>query len=240
MGGSRAAPILASFQASPVRAGDLIDAVSRSDGTHVLPAEQRFEVLAHNLLESDDTMFDGTPASSRGQPFLRSGRSLYCISDRVPVCRPLRFGYPPEWDGAQAIAWSVRVLDALNQYCRLGATRSPETLYTTPIPHATMKKAFLASALAAGMLCSGCLGPSNAYNSLNNWSARATSMQWVNEVIYLGMWVIPVFPLALTGDVLLFNTVEFWGGENWIDDPGPYPGARAGAEAAEETIEEED
>ncbi len=102
-----------------------------------------------------------------------------------------------------------------------------------------MKKAFLAGALAAGMLCSGSLGPSNAYNSLNNWSARATSMQWLNEVIYLGMWVIPVFPLALTGDVLLFNTIEFWGGENWIDDPGPYPGARAGAEDAEESSDDE-
>jgi len=101
-----------------------------------------------------------------------------------------------------------------------------------------MKKAFLAGALAAGMLCSGCLGSSNAYNSLNNWSARATSMQWLNEVIYLGMWVIPVFPLALTGDVLLFNTVEFWGGENWVSDPGPYPGARAGAEAAEGSSDE--
>ena len=97
-----------------------------------------------------------------------------------------------------------------------------------------MKKVFLASALAAGMMCSSCLGPSNAYNSLNNWSADATSMTWLNEVIYLGMWIVPVFPIALTGDVLLFNTIEFWGGDNWISDPGPYPGARAGAEGADE------
>lgn len=70
-----------SFYTSPVRAGDVIYAVSRSSGTYVLPAEPRFEILAHNRLESDDTVFDGTPAVSRGQLFLRSGRSLYCISD---------------------------------------------------------------------------------------------------------------------------------------------------------------
>jgi len=70
-----------SFYASPVRAGDAIYAVSRSSGTYVLPAEPRFEILAHNRLESDDTLFDGTPAVSRGQLFLRSGRSLYCIEE---------------------------------------------------------------------------------------------------------------------------------------------------------------
>jgi len=73
--------LVGSFYASPVRAGDVIYAVSRSSGTYVLPAEPRFEILAHNQLESDDTVFDGTPAVSRGQLFLRSGKSLYCIEE---------------------------------------------------------------------------------------------------------------------------------------------------------------
>ena len=64
-----------------MRAGDVIYAVSRSSGTYVLPAEPRFEILAHNQLMLDDTVFDGTPAVSRGQLFLRSGRSLYCIEE---------------------------------------------------------------------------------------------------------------------------------------------------------------
>ena len=30
------------------------------------------------------------------------------------------------------------------------------------------------------------------------------------------MWVIPVYQLALTGDLLIFNAIEFWDGDNPI------------------------
>ena len=70
-----------SFYASPVRAGDAIYCVSRQDGTWVLPAEPRFEVLAHNRFEEDDSTFCGTPALSGGRMFLRSNAALYCIQE---------------------------------------------------------------------------------------------------------------------------------------------------------------
>ena len=68
-----------SFFASVVRAGDAIYAVSRDNGTYVYSASPDFELLAHNRIESDDSIFHGTPALSRGQVFLRSDRFLYCI-----------------------------------------------------------------------------------------------------------------------------------------------------------------
>jgi hypothetical protein len=68
----------------------------------------------------------------------------------------------------------------------------------------------------------GCLGPNNAFNSVNSWNSRATDSKWWNELIAVGFWIIPVYPLCLTGDVLIFNSIEFWGGENIISDPKPF------------------
>ena len=84
-----------------------------------------------------------------------------------------------------------------------------------------IKKTLCAGALALGLLSSSCLGPNNAQNSINNWSARATEQDWLNEIIFLV--TSPVQALAWTGDVLIFNTVEYWSGDNWVSDPGPFP-----------------
>lgn len=69
------------FYASIVLAGDRLYAVSRTSGTFVLAAKPKFEQLAHNQFASDETDFNASPAISRGQIFLRSNRSLYCIGD---------------------------------------------------------------------------------------------------------------------------------------------------------------
>jgi outer membrane protein assembly factor BamB len=65
--------------ASPVLSGDRILVATRWDGTLVLPAEPRYEVLAHNRFPGDDSDCSGTPAIADGCLFLRSGRCLYCI-----------------------------------------------------------------------------------------------------------------------------------------------------------------
>ena len=86
-----------------------------------------------------------------------------------------------------------------------------------------MKKKFLLSVtLALGLCCTSCIGPNNAFDGASSWNSRATDSKWWNELIYIGMWVVPVYPLALTGDVLIFNSIEFWGGENPIGEPDPY------------------
>ena len=69
------------FYASVVQAGDFLIAVSREEGALVLPAEPRFEVLAHNRFELDESIFDGSPAVTDEQLFLRSNEALYCIED---------------------------------------------------------------------------------------------------------------------------------------------------------------
>jgi hypothetical protein len=85
-----------------------------------------------------------------------------------------------------------------------------------------IKKSLAAGALTLGLLAPSCLGPNNAVNSLSNWNAEVTDMDWLNEVIFLGMTIIPVYGLAWVGDVLIFNTMNYWG-ENPIDAPAEFP-----------------
>jgi outer membrane protein assembly factor BamB len=65
--------------ASPLAADGKIYLVSREDGTYVLSAQPQFEQLAHNVIEGDDSIFNGSFVVSRGQLLLRSDKALYCI-----------------------------------------------------------------------------------------------------------------------------------------------------------------
>jgi outer membrane protein assembly factor BamB len=70
------------FYASAVAADDKIFIVSRTNGVFVFPAKPAFEVQARNVFEGDDGPFDGTPAISDGQIFLRSNTHLYCVGTK--------------------------------------------------------------------------------------------------------------------------------------------------------------
>ncbi|MEX0587101.1 MAG: PQQ-binding-like beta-propeller repeat protein, partial [Pirellulales bacterium] len=68
--------------ASGVIADGKLYYVSRENGAYVLPAEPRFELLAHNTIETDKSVFNATPAISRGQLLLRSDNCLYCVGQK--------------------------------------------------------------------------------------------------------------------------------------------------------------
>lgn len=70
----------ASFYASIVLAGDRLYAVSRTAGTFVLAVGPEFRQLAQNRFASDTSDFNGSPAVSNGELFLRSNRYLYCVA----------------------------------------------------------------------------------------------------------------------------------------------------------------
>ena len=68
--------------ASPVVADGKIYVPSRWDGVVVLAAEPVYKVLAPNQFTSDDSDFNGSPAISQNQLFLRSNRYLYCMANK--------------------------------------------------------------------------------------------------------------------------------------------------------------
>ena len=71
------------FYASPVVAAGRIFAMSRANGVFVIaPDRAGLKVLGQNRFESDDTLFNATPAIAAGALFLRSQTHLYCVAGK--------------------------------------------------------------------------------------------------------------------------------------------------------------
>ena len=87
-----------------------------------------------------------------------------------------------------------------------------------------LTKTFLSGILALALGSASCLGPDNAYRSVKNWNAELANEDWINEALYIGMHILPVYPLLLLGDIVVFNTIGYWSGENPINDPGDFVG----------------
>ena len=67
---------------SPVLADGKLYYVSQNKGTFVVAAQPKFELLAHNVFEADDSRTNASPAVSNGQLLLRTDRKLYCIGTK--------------------------------------------------------------------------------------------------------------------------------------------------------------
>lgn len=68
------------FYASPVLANGLIYSVSRTAGTYLHEAKAAFKLVEQNKFASETSDFNGTPAVSGSDLFLRSNKFLYCIA----------------------------------------------------------------------------------------------------------------------------------------------------------------
>lgn len=67
---------------SLVLADGKLYAVSQNDGTYVMAAKPKYELLAHNTFEDDKSRTNASPAVSNGQIFLRTDTRLYCIGSK--------------------------------------------------------------------------------------------------------------------------------------------------------------
>ena len=56
--------------------------VTRRGGTFVIEARPEYKVVGHNVIAGDESRFQGTPAVSNGDLFLRSEKALYCIGEK--------------------------------------------------------------------------------------------------------------------------------------------------------------
>ena len=73
--------------------------------------------------------------------------------------------------------------------------------------------------LAASVLISGCYGPFNLTRRLYNWNGQAGTTKWEKEFVFLLLVVLPVYQLSTFGDAIIFNSMEFWTGNNPVDPP---------------------
>lgn len=79
------------------------------------------------------------------------------------------------------------------------------------------KKTALAGALGLALLSTSCLGPNNTFNNLHKWNDELTDNKWINEAAFLGLNIIPVYGLAYFADIIVFNSIEFWGGDSPVE-----------------------
>ncbi len=77
-----------------------------------------------------------------------------------------------------------------------------------------MRKLVMSVALAAAILSTSCLGSFHAVTSLKSWNETVSDNKFVNNVLFWAMNIVPVYPLFVLGDVVVFNLIEFWSGSN--------------------------
>ena len=68
--------------ASPILADGKLYFPSQRNGTYVVAARPKYELLAHNVFADDSSRGNGSLAVSHGQLFLRNDQYLYCIGTK--------------------------------------------------------------------------------------------------------------------------------------------------------------
>lgn len=79
-----------------------------------------------------------------------------------------------------------------------------------------MRKLSIVGILCLTFLFSSCLGSYSAFNNLREWNDGATDSKFLDNLIFWGLNIIPVYGLFFVGDTLIFNVIEFWSGDNPI------------------------
>ena len=71
--------------------------------------------------------------------------------------------------------------------------------------------------LAVCVFATGCTGSFMLTRKVYNFH-RTMDDKWVDELAFLGCIILPVYGLATLGDAIIFNSIEFWSGENPIEE----------------------
>lgn len=78
-----------------------------------------------------------------------------------------------------------------------------------------MKKIVVSVAVAA-LLCSSlssCMGQFALCKNVYAWNEQISN-KFVNELVFVAFWILPVYEVCGLADVLVLNSIEFWSGDN--------------------------
>jgi hypothetical protein len=82
------------------------------------------------------------------------------------------------------------------------------------------KKLVIGGLLACFMTAStGCYGPFNLTKNVYHWNSGIkgsgeVSDKWMKEFVFFGMIVVPVYMFSALLDGFIFNSIQFWSGDN--------------------------
>lgn len=97
-------------------------------------------------------------------------------------------------------------------------------------PHQFYRKLVAAGALTCFMTATtGCYGPFNLTKSVYHWNSNVKGSgqvndKWMREIVFFGMFIIPVYQFSSLLDAFIFNSIHFWTGDS------PIKGAMLGGD----------
>ncbi len=68
-------------------------------------------------------------------------------------------------------------------------------------------------ALCSSMLFTSCIGSFKLTNKLLGWNNNIGN-KFVNELVFIAFWILPVYEVSGLADLLVINSIEFWSGSN--------------------------
>lgn len=75
----------------------------------------------------------------------------------------------------------------------------------------------LVIALTGGFLTSSCIGSFGLTKKILAWNKQVGN-KVVNELVFIGFLIVPVYLVGVTADMLILNSIEFWSGSNPVND----------------------
>jgi len=79
-----------------------------------------------------------------------------------------------------------------------------------------MRKKFLpvcVLALASSIFLSSCVGNFALTHKVLDWNHQIGN-KFVNELVFFGFWILPIYEISAIADLLVINSIEFWSGSN--------------------------
>jgi hypothetical protein len=82
------------------------------------------------------------------------------------------------------------------------------------------KRLMLFAVLMTGsVLFSSCIGSFPLWHKVLNWNNNIDD-KWTNELVFLVLHIIPVYPAVGIIDIVVLHSIEFWTGEKPLSDFG--------------------
>jgi hypothetical protein len=80
-----------------------------------------------------------------------------------------------------------------------------------------------------------CYGPFNLTRNVYPWNSNikgsgGVNDKWMKEFVFFGMIIIPVYMFSTLLDAFIFNSIQFWSGDN------PIKGTDAGGDGATRVV----
>lgn len=68
-------------------------------------------------------------------------------------------------------------------------------------------------AICSSMMFTSCIGSFKLTNKLLTWN-HSIGNKFVNELVFVAFWILPVYEVSGLADILVINSIEFWSGSN--------------------------